>query len=152
MRIYFYKAIQPGFNGIYSHGIRIVTRSIYSHCELQFSNGKAASSSYKDGGVRFKDIEFDPERWDYIELPDEIFEAKAWQWFKDHEGQGYDLIGDLHFVISVVGDAKKKWFCSEAIAASLGIPNAARFDPGTLYQVVSWMANTLKQQSILVAT
>jgi hypothetical protein len=136
LRVAFYKAIRPGIAGIYSHGVRIVTKSIYSHCELIFTDiGDAASASYMDKGVRFKKIDFTDGNWDFIDLPDS-FAENAWKWFEEHEGQPYDLLGNLHFVISVVGDDKEKWFCSEAIAASLGMENAWRFDPGTLYEAL----------------
>jgi hypothetical protein len=148
IRVYFYKAIRPGLAGIYSHGVRLVTKSIYSHCEIQFSDGMAASSSFIDKGVRFAQIEFDPTHWDCIELPAELFEAKARQWFQDHLGQPYDLLGNIHFLFSVVGDDKRKWFCSEAVGAALGLPNSWRFDPGTLYQAVQWLASSLQRQTI----
>jgi hypothetical protein len=148
IRVYFYKAIRPGMAGIYSHGVRLITKSIYSHCEIQFSDGMAASSSFIDKGVRFAQIEFDPDHWDCIELPAELFETKARQWFQDHLGQPYDLLGNIHFLFSVVGDDKRKWFCSEAVGAALGLPNSWRFDPGTLYQAVQWLATSLQRQTI----
>jgi hypothetical protein len=143
MKVFFYKAIRPGVAGIYSHGVRLITKSQYSHCEILFSNGRSWSSSFADGGVREKVIEYDPEHWDCIELPDELFEERALKWFVVHQGEKYDLLGNLHFIFSVVGDDKKKWFCSEAVGAALGLPNPWRFDPGTLYQAVKWLAESL---------
>lgn len=149
IKVYFYKSIQPGLAGIYSRGVRLITKSIYSHCEIQFSDGWSASSSYSDGGVRFKKIDYDPARWDCIELPAKVFEAKARKWFDDHEGQPYDLLGNLHFVISVVGDSNNDWFCSEAVGAALGLPNSWRFDPGSLYQVIAFLAESFKRQEMI---
>jgi hypothetical protein len=134
-KVAFYKVNHTGIQGIYSRGVRLWTKTPYSHCELIFSDGMAASASFMDHGVRFKAIEFDPAKWDFIDLPDYL-EAKARQWFKDHEGQPYDLLGNLHFVIGVVGDDKNKWFCSEAVAAALGIDKAWRYDPGDLYPIL----------------
>ena len=49
-----------------------------------------------------------------------------------------DVLGNLHFVLSAVGDDKDRWFCSEAVAAALGMPNPERFDPGTLHAALSF--------------
>jgi hypothetical protein len=132
----FYKATHPGLPGVYNRLVRWWTRSTYSHVELVFPTGHAASSSYMDGGVRFKVIDFDPASWDFVELP-RAFERQAWEWFEAHRGQPYDLLGNLHFVISPVADDKKKWFCSEAVAAALGMPDPWRFDPGALHAALS---------------
>lgn len=147
MNILFYRGTHPGLAGVYSRGVRLVTKSPYSHCEMLFSDGTAWSSSYLDGGVRavpnFVLEVNNPDDWDMIYLPDELFETRARQWFLDHKGQGYDLLGNLHFVVSVVGDEKTKWFCSEAVGAALGLDNSWRYDPGTLYQAVKWLADSL---------
>ena len=69
MKAAFYKATRPGLQGLYSRAARAVDRGPYSHCELVFSDGLSGSASYIDGGVRLKRIDFDPEHWDFIELP-----------------------------------------------------------------------------------
>lgn len=137
MRAAFYKGTRPGIQGLYSRAVRLWTKSLYSHCELIFSEGMAASSSYLDGGVRFKPIEFDPEHWDFVDLPPHL-ERAAWAWFFAHQGQGYDLIGNVHFIVGPVGDAKNLWFCSESIAAALGLPDPWRYDPGTLASALTF--------------
>jgi hypothetical protein len=134
----FYKGTHTGLPGVYNRLVRWWTRSQYSHVELVFASGHAASSSYMDGGVRFKVIDFDPDLWDFVDLPAEL-ERSAWAWFAAHEGQGYDLLGNLHFVLSAVGDDKRKWFCSEAVAAALGMPAPERFDPGTIHAALSFL-------------
>jgi hypothetical protein len=93
-----------------------------------------------DGGVRFKSIDFNPALWDFVDLPVTAeVAADAYLWFIDHAGDAYDLLGNAHFVFSAIGDDKRKWFCSEAVAAALGIPNPERFDPGTLYAALSFI-------------
>lgn len=140
----FYKGTHAGVPGIYNRLARWWTRSPYSHVELIFFDGgpgadsQAASSSYMDGGVRFKWFEVDPDLWDLVDLPGHLAEP-ALAWFDAHEGEGYDLPGNVHFVLSAVGDDKRKWFCSEAVAAALGMPDPARFDPGTLYAALSFL-------------
>lgn len=119
MRAAFYKGTRPGLQGIYSRLVRWVDRGPYSHCELVFSDGLSGSASWTDGGVRTKRIEYDPARWDFIELPDHL-EADARLWFCKHDGQGYDLLGNLRFVCCMVRESQKDWFCNEALLAALG--------------------------------
>jgi len=143
-RAAFYKDTHSGAPGICNRPVRWWTRSPYSHVELIFFDGgpgagsQAASSSYMDGGVRFKWIEFDPALWDFVDLPEQLA-LPALAWFDKHEGDGYDLLGNVHFVLAPVGDDKCKWFCSEAVAAALGMPDPARFDPGTLYAALKFL-------------
>jgi hypothetical protein len=137
LRAAFYKGTHAGLPGVYNRLVRWWTRSPYSHAELIFADGMAASSSYMDGGVRFKAIDFDPALWDFVDLPDHLAPA-AIDWFDAHLGDAYDLLGNLHFVVSPVCDDKRKWFCSEAIGAALGVPDPWRFDPGTLHAALSY--------------
>jgi hypothetical protein len=144
MRAAFYKGTHAGVPGIYNRLVRWWTRSPYSHVELIFFDGsagidsQAASASYMDGGVRFKWITFDPALWDFVDLP-EALASQALAWFSSHEGDAYDLLGNLHFILEPVGDDKRKWFCSEAVAAALGMPDPARFDPGTLHAALTFI-------------
>lgn len=130
----FYKGTRPGISGLYNRIVRWWTRSEYSHCELVFSGGFSGSASFIDGGVRLKVIDFDPEKWDVIELPGDL-EADAFIWFLDHRGANYDLLGNIHFIVSRVANSEKRWFCSEAIGAALGMTEAWRFDPASLAEI-----------------
>jgi hypothetical protein len=132
----FYKGTREGFQGVYNRLVRWWTKSQYSHCEIIFSDGVAASSSYMDGGVRFKKIEFSVEKWDFAEIPAQL-EPLARLWFEQHLGQKYDLLGNVHFIISVVPDDSDKWSCSESVAASLGMRDPWRFYPGVLASVLN---------------
>ena len=137
MKAAFYKGTRPGLAGIYNRLVRWWTKSPYSHVELIFYDGEkcagglAASASNIDGGVRTKVIDFDPARWDFIDLPDELAE-RAWRWFREHDGAPYDLVGNLQFVLAPIPHSQRRWFCSEAVAAALGIPDPWRYSPGTL--------------------
>lgn len=135
MRVAFYKAIRPGIQAIYSHAVRLWTRSPYSHCEAIFSDGMAASSSFLDGGVRFKRIDFDPDHWDFVDV--DCDESPVRQWFEQHQGAGYDLIGNVGFVIGFVPDSKSKWSCAESVAAALGYPEPWRYSPAILHSCIS---------------
>lgn len=143
LRAAFYKGTRPGLAGMYNRLVRWWTRSPYSHVELVFSTGMAASSSFEDGGVRFKRIEFDPERWDFTTLPPHM-ETAAITWFEQHLGQSYDLVGNLHFIVSPVPQRKGKWFCSEAVAAALGVAAPWRYSPATLFSTLLAMGATVE--------
>ena len=88
------------------------------------------SSSFMDGGIRRKFIRPDWNHWDMIEVDADRHQVA--QWFEAREGQRYDLLGLAGFVFRRFADDSKKYFCSEAVAAALGIPEPWRFDPNTL--------------------
>lgn len=135
MRVAFYKGTRHGLAGIYNRGVRVVTKGKYSHCEVIFSDGMSASASFADGGVRFKFIKYDPAHWDFIEIPD-AFEPRIRKWFEDHDGELYDVLGNVHFVVPFVGDSKFRWCCSEALGEAIGLIDAWRFHPNSLYAIL----------------
>lgn len=135
MRIAFYKSRRPGIAGIYNWLVQKWTKSQYSHVEVEFNTGICASASYLDGGVRFKEINFSNHNWDFIEVSD-LLQPKAVAWFNEHEDSKYDLFGNAHFILGGVGDSPDKWFCSEAVAAALGMTDPWRYDPATLYSAL----------------
>lgn len=137
LRAAFYKGTHAGLPGVYNRLVRWWTRSPYSHVELILPFA-AASSSAMDGGVRYKTIDFDPALWDFVNLPDGLADG-AETWFNKHYGEPYDYLGNVHFVLSPIGGEKGRWFCSEAVAAALGMPNPERFDPGTLHAALSFL-------------
>lgn len=126
-----YKAIRPGWQGLYSRAVRVVDRGPYSHCELLFCDGMSGSASFIDAGVRIKRIDYDPSHWDFILLPARL-EAAAREWFELHKGEPYDLPGNLRFVWWMVREAPLGWFCSEAAAAALGLREPWRLGPNGL--------------------
>lgn len=109
------------------------TRTLLAIAELVFANGLSASASYIDGGVR---IDYRPEHWDFVDAPGD--EAAARAWFTAHAGRSYDLMGNLSFLCPLIPDSKRKWFCSEACAAALGIPEPHRMGPNGLAAVLRW--------------
>jgi hypothetical protein len=135
-RAAFYKSTHAGLPGVYNRLVRGWERGPYSHCELIFSDGVAASSSYMDGGVRFKEIEFDPAKWDFIELPAHL-EHTARDWFIINQGRAYDIRGNIHFLFGFVPHSTDKWFCSESIAEALGFIESWRYGPNILHSVLS---------------
>lgn len=139
----FYKSTRPGIAGLYSRLVRWWSGSEFSHCELVFSDGMSASASFIDGGVRFKRIDYDPAKWDFIDLPDDL-EAAARLWFKTSEGSPYDLLGNIGFLWRPIRGASGAYFCSEAIAAAINIPQPWRYDPGTLCLILQYITTPPK--------
>jgi hypothetical protein len=119
---------------IFDWGVRHLDSGPYSHMELVFSDGMSASSSFADGGVRFKNITFDPTRWDMVDLPAEL-EAPARAWFVANEGKAYDIMGDLWQMLGFVRDKSDKSFCSAACMNALGFTEPWRFRPNAAKSV-----------------
>lgn len=127
----FYKAPGTAFDG----AVRYVTDSPYSHVELVI-DGVFWSSSPRDGGVRRKLVPLDHAKWDFIHFPsgpetDALGEA-ARLWMLAHEGEGYDWLGVGRFVIPALPEFERRWFCSEAVAAAMAMPNPADWSPGRI--------------------
>lgn len=132
----FYKGRKRLFNRITAWWLR----GDYSHVELIMgtdANGLAicASSSMMDGGVRIKHMRLDPAHWDIV--PVDASTGQAWSWLLDHEGERYDYLGLIGFIVRAIGHDKSRWVCSEAVAAMLGIPEPWRFDPCSLHAALS---------------
>lgn len=138
MKIAFYKGKGNFFNWL----IRKWDGGKYSHCELVFSNGFSASASYRDGRqVRAKVIEFNPEHWDFINVPTEL-EGGALTFLEETNGKPYDLVGQIRFIVAPLTGSKEGYWCSEWVAAALGMPEAWRYSPNSLYAALKYMNNT----------
>lgn len=109
------------------------TMGKYSHCEMCFSDGVCASSSRIDGGVRFKTIDFKIGEWDFIELPGD--ESKVRAWFEEHEGDKYDHLGLLGFILRPISGKIGYWVCGEAIMEALGFSDSWRYCPNTIASI-----------------
>lgn len=132
-RLAMYKGKGNLFNGF----IRFWDGGIYSHCELVFSDGVCASASYRDGReVRSKMIEMDNGHWDFVELPAHL-EWPARLFLQQTEGMGYDLIGQLRFIAAPLRGQRDKYWCSEWIAAALGMKDPWRYGPNGLYAAIT---------------
>ncbi len=123
--------------------IRLATRGQYSHVELIAGaaiHGEVApclSSSGRDGGVRVKSILLKPESWDLAVLPRDPI--KPAQFIYDRIGAGYDYQGILlSHVLALGRHDETRWFCSEIVAAALGLPNPQRVSPQLLFDFVAW--------------
>lgn len=130
VKVAFYKGRKRLFNRLTCWWLR----GLYSHCEIVFEDGSAASSSFLDGGVRFKRIDFDPDHWDFMGVDADA--DRVWAWFLEHQGEGYDLLGLAGFVARVIRHDQYRWVCSEACMAALGYPDPWRFDPCSMAAVL----------------
>ena len=113
--------------------IRTLTGSPYSHCELALPHGNGqydcCSSSIRDGGVRVKGMPLPSEKWDLIPVdvsPEQVYAALV-----ATIGAKYDWLGATGVIARWRHD-KRKWFCSEWCAWTLGLANPERFCPGGL--------------------
>jgi len=130
-----FKGTHPGLRGLFNRFVRFWLRSPYSHTELVFSDGYCGSSTWTGGGVALRLLELDPAEWDLIHIPGD--EGDARQWFRDHLGEPYDVFGLFGFVFPRSLQQRRHWFCDEAIAEALGIPDSFRQDPATLPITIS---------------
>jgi hypothetical protein len=143
MKIAFYRGTHKGWPGVFNRLVRWWTRGPYSHCEAVFTQTDpqgatlCASASKMDGGVRFKRIDLTSSNWDIFEFAAD--EAQCKEWFTKHIGLKYDVRGILGFVLRS-GQDRNKYFCSEAVATSIGIDEAWRFDPNTFAAAIRRVA------------
>lgn len=131
MKIAFYKSKK---GKILDKFISIFTLSKYSHCEMVFSDGISASSSPRDGGVRFKNIAFD-EKWDLYEMTVHFDEYEIRKWFLKHDDNEYDFLGAFGALFGVDLTNRNKKFCSYSCATVLGIKNNI-ISPGKLFKIL----------------
>ena len=124
-------AFYKGSGTLADKAIRVFTGSRYSHVELVL-DGKCYSSSLRDGGVRSKYINLHPDKWDVVGI--NCREQLAYEWFRTHDGERYDWWGVWRFLLPLLPNKADQWFCSEAVAAALGLSNAEDYTPEDLFQ------------------
>ncbi len=136
----FYKGTRPGIQGYFNKICRWWLRGDFSHTELIFSDGLSASSSFIDGGVRLKQIDYDYERW--VIYPVIGDEQKARNFVNGLLGLRFDIVGLLGHALPHKPQSQNKWFCSELVLAALLVANelpyydAFRADPCNLEALV----------------
>lgn len=129
-----YKSIHEGLPGIINRGIRFMDRSIYSHSELCIGNPfegvvECYSSSGVDHGVRVKQMQLNPDKWDVIWLPYITAEEVRGK-FSQTAGEPYDYFGTGRFMLPfMLRQHPKRWFCSEWTTWVMGYNEPWRFSP-----------------------
>jgi len=139
MQVIFYKS---KYGDWWDKLVTLVTGDAQSHCELAFTGVEDPtkttyfSSSPRDGGVRFKQMEIDPEHWDTIELSiDKEQEHKIREWCVSQTGMKYNWLGALGLPFR----SKHRWYCSEICATALNLDTNLNLNletkttPGYLY-------------------
>lgn len=144
MKMAFYKATRPGLAGLFNILVRWWTRGPYSHSELvieEYADGTClcGSSSFLDGGVRFKRMRLNPDHWD-IEPVDGDPE-RARRWFEERLGRRYDVIGLLGHIWRRGKYLRHRYICSEICGGALGVHEPWRYDPNGLYALVITLRN-----------
>jgi hypothetical protein len=110
------------------------TRGRFSHVELVLPNGFCASSSFRDGGVRFKRIDLNSGRWELVQYEGDP--SEACRWFAAHENAQYDAFSLLAFAVPWRMSDARRWYCSEAVATALGLWDSPdKISPNLLYSI-----------------
>lgn len=100
----------------------------YSHCEIvfdQIEENLSFSASPREGEVRFKYINFDPDKWEFIDLPhSQQEELDIYNTATQFVGKKYDYKGIfLWFILPLHRQSDKQWWCSEICPFLLGFSN-----------------------------
>ena len=125
--------------------IRLRTGGKYSHVELIAGHADldahalCLSASGRDDGVREKRIFLKSESWDLVQI--DIDPAGPVDFIKQRIGARYDYTGLLlSQALSLGIHEDLLWFCSEIVAAALGLPKPERFSPQFLFDVLVSLA------------
>lgn len=125
---------------LFDRAVCIWTRSRFSHVEMVFSDGMSFSSSPRDGGCRFKEIDYNkPSHWVLFPIPwiTEYDEQEIRAFCINQDGTKYDWTGIfLSQVLPLNIQEPNRWFCSEIAANSLKAKRPAQYNPGSLYEMV----------------
>jgi hypothetical protein len=112
---------------------------IDSDLDIPISNKMylCGSSSGIDKCTRVKLIDIKAEDWHIVDIEGLIDEEEVIEFFKINSGRRYDYWALLGFLFRPSKGSKDKYFCSEIVAHLLGFEDAYRYDPNTLYDIVS---------------
>lgn len=114
----------------------LFTESRFSHVELvvdlEDRTGLCLTASRRDGGVRAKTIHLE-ENWEIYQIDTHLSSAEIKSWFEPHYGKKYDHFGALGVTFPFFKNDTKRWFCSEIIAACLGLDNYHKYSPQDLF-------------------
>ena len=139
MELIFYIASR---GDIYDKLVAAATFGRYSHVEIRFSDGMCFSSSSRDGGTRFKQIELNPLNWDIVPLSfvTKEQENEVRMWCESQLGKAYDWRGILCFYLPGDIRDRSKWYCSDVCACALreaAILNLPlKVSPSQMYKIV----------------
>ena len=120
--------------------ISYCTRGPFSHVEVVFSNGDYFSSSIRDGGTRFKRIEYS-EDWRMVSFKPACPESEIYDWCNTQLGLKYDTLGVIGLSMGLnLTNKRRKWYCSELcsfIAKTFGeIKTRTNISPNKFYSIL----------------
>lgn len=115
---------------------KIVTRGIYSHCEIAIDLGdgnfSCFSASIRDHGVRTKVMQLDPADWDLVDVSARVTPETITAFYAHTAGMKYDYVGLMAPVAGNWHDPRK-YFCSEWCAEAVGLDRPFKISPVGLY-------------------
>lgn len=103
----------------------------FSHVERVYK-GEGYSSSFRDGGVRVKEIAtWNSGHWEFVTIPGP--DEAALDIFHRQAGKPYDVLGLFGFVLPFWVENPGAWFCSEICACAEGLDKPYQWHPNRLY-------------------
>ena len=105
--------------------IGFIAWGLYCHVEVICPDGRCFSSDERDGGVRFKQVDFD-ERWDIFTVPGS-WDSGMLRWCEGEVGCGYDWPGALLCPWKLRVNDRNKWFCSEIVSHVLDMADQLHY-------------------------
>lgn len=114
-------ACYKGKNTLYDYLATTILK--YSHIEIVIDN-VSYSSSLRDGGVRKKEINFNPNNWDifYLDVANSQRLKKFYKFFDKSKNCKYDKLSLFLNLIGIKKDVEtKKYTCYEYVARSFNI-------------------------------
>ena len=129
MKIHFYKAR----NGKLRDKIVGIV-SVFSHVELEINN-ICYSSSNRDNGIRSKEIDTsDSQKWVSFDFKEYVDVNSCLTYFENVRGQKYDWLNIFCTqLIKLNIQSDNKQICSEFVANCLGLENAHKYSPESLF-------------------
>lgn len=118
-----------------------------AHCEAAVPLGSefiCISASKVDGGVRTKTMPLPADKWRLYEVDTPT--AAAVDWYYAQRGAKYDWLGLFGFVWRPLSGRRRAWFCSEAVADILKLPDPWRYDVALLESVVAKLGRPVSER------
>lgn len=152
MKLAFYCGTKSGLSGAYNKGVRWIEDGDFSHVEaiFEYYGYISGSSSFMDGGVRFKHIDYSkhPSDWVIVDIP-WADEKAAYKYIDARKHKKYDIKGNVHFLIGLIKNNGEKEFCSGLLAGAIGIEKPWQYAPNSLYEIVTFINKQFERQQML---
>lgn len=124
-------------------GTRIVQKGMYAqvtHTEAILAvhpDGTVdiGSATLRENKVRVKErVRLNPRHWLIADVQQwDVDAARAW--FIEHDGERYDIRGAFVSWLPIMWQRDRQWFCSESIAAAVGMKTPSLYGPSLLADV-----------------